>query len=325
MTSIARRHLVLSGAALAAVTASRTASAQGALGKPVRIVVPYGVGGGADFAARLIAAKLADTAGMKVVIDNKPGASGIVGSDHVAKSPPDGSVLLFCDSTHTLNTAVNPKTPYDPVKDFRPLTLIGSSPQLLVAHPSFPANSLKELLAMPRETSKNLAIGSSGLGGAPHMTYELLHIKSGLTLVHVPYKGGGPALTDAVSGQIPLVVNSVPACMPHIVNKKLKPLAIASPQRDPRMPDVQTFAESVPGLVVYNFYGVLAPARTPAEVADPLTQAIVRVLDLPEVKERFAEAFLDPMPRGEKAFASFLAEDLALWKTVAAQTGVVVE
>jgi tripartite-type tricarboxylate transporter receptor subunit TctC len=325
MTSIARRHLMLTSAALAALTASRASLAQGALGKPVRIVVPYGVGGGADFAARLIAAKLADTAGMKVVIDNKPGASGIVGSDHVAKSPPDGSVLLFCDSTHTLNTAVNPKTPYDPVKDFRPLTLVGSSPQLLVANPSFPANSLKELLAMPRETTKDLAIGSSGLGGAPHMTYELLHLKSGLTLVHVPYKGGGPALTDAVSGQIPLVVNSVPACMPHIVNKKLKPLAIASPQRDPRMPDVQTFAESVPGLVVYNFYGVLAPARTPAEAADPLTQAIVRVLDLPEVKERFAEAFLDPMPRGEKAFASFLAEDLALWKGVAAQTGVVVE
>lgn len=325
MTSIDRRHLVLSVAALTALAASRAASAQSALGKPVRIVVPYGVGGGADFAARLIGQKLTDTAGIKVIIDNKPGASGIVGSDHVAKSPPDGSVLLFCDSTHSLNTAVNPKTPYDPVKDFRPLTLIGSSPQLLVAHPSFAANSLKELLAMPREMSKNLAIGSSGLGGAPHMTYELLHLKSGLTLVHVPYKGGGPALTDAVSGQIPLVVNSVPACMPHIVNKKLKPLAIASPQRDPRLPDVQTFAESVPGLVVYNFYGVLAPARTPTDVAEPLTQAIVRVLDLPEVKERFAEAFLDSMPRGEKAFASFLANDLALWKIVAVQTGAVVE
>ena len=325
MTSIDRRHLVLSVAALTALAASRAASAQSALGKPVRIVVAYGVGGGADFAARLIGQKLTDTAGIKVIIDNKPGASGIVGSDHVAKSPPDGSVLLFCDSTHSLNTAVNPKTPYDPVKDFRPLTLIGSSPQLLVAHPSFAANSLKELLAMPRETSKNLAIGSSGLGGAPHMTYELLHLKSGLTLVHVPYKGGGPALTDAVSGQIPLVVNSVPACMPHIVNKKLKPLAIASPQRDPRLPDVQTFAESVPGLVVYNFYGVLAPARTPTDVAEPLTQAIVRVLDLPEVKERFAEAFLDSMPRGEKAFASFLANDLALWKIVAVQTGAVVE
>ena len=325
MTSIDRRHLVLSVAALTALAASRAASAQSALGKPVRIVVPYGVGGGADFAARLIGQKLTDTAGIKVIIDNKPGASGIVGSDHVAKSPPDGSVLLFCDSTHSLNTAVNPKTPYDPVKDFRPLTLIGSSPQLLVAHPSFAANSLKELLAMPREMSKNLAIGSSGLGGAPHMTYELLHLKSGLTLVHVPYKGGGPALTDAVSGQIPLVVNSVPACMPHIVNKKLKPLAIASPQRDPRLPDVQTFAESVPGLVVYNFYGVLAPARTPTDVAEPLTQAIVRVLDLPEVKERFAEAFLDSMPRGEKAFAAFLANDLALWKIVAVQTGAVVE
>jgi tripartite-type tricarboxylate transporter receptor subunit TctC len=317
------RRSVMAGAT--ALMAGRSASAQSTFTKPIRIVVPYGVGGGADFSARLIGQKMVDTAGMKVVIDNKPGASGIVGSDYVAKAPADGTVLLYCDSTHTLNTAVNPKTPYDPVKDFRPMTLIGSSPQMLVAHPSFPANSLKELLAMPRDKTKTLAIGSSGLGGAPHMTYELLHIKTGMALVHVPYKGGGPALTDAVSGQIPLVVNSVPACMPHLINKKLKPLAIASPERDKRLPDVQTFAESVPGLVVYNFYGVLAPAKTPTEAVEPITQVILKVLDLPEVKERFAETFLDPMPRGEKEFAAFLQADLDLWKGVAKQTGVVVE
>ena len=324
ITMVRRRFLSASGAA-AAVAGSGAARAQAVLNKPVRLVVPYGVGGGADFSARLIAQKLADQAGLKVIVDNKPGASGIVGTDFVAKSLPDGSVLIYCDTTHALNTAVNPKVPYDPVADFKPLTLIGRSPQLLVAHPSFPANSLKELLAMPREKTKDMAIGSSGLGSTPHMTYERLHLQTGLTLVHVPYKGGGPALNDAVTGQIPLVVNSIPACIPHLQAKRLKPLALAAAVRNPRMPDVQTFVEAGAPLEVSTWYGVLAPARTPQDVADKLAREIERTLDDADIKARFDETFLDPMPRGEQAFAKFLAEEIAQWKAVATQTGVVVD
>lgn len=325
MTTMVRRRFLSAGLAAAAVAGSSAARAQAVLNKPVRMVVPYGVGGGADFSARLIAQKLIDQAGLKVIIDNKPGASGIVGTDFVAKAPVDGSVLLYCDTTHALNTAVNPKVPYDPVADFKPLTLIGRSPQLLVAHPSFPANSLKELLAMPRDKTKDMAIGSSGLGSTPHMTYERLHLQTGLTLVHVPYKGGGPALSDAVTGQIPLVVNSIPACIPHLQAKRLKPLALAAAERNPRMPDVQTFAEAGAPLEVSTWYGVLAPARTPQDVADKLAREIERTLDDADIKARFNETFLDPMPRGEQAFATFLAEEIAQWKAVATQTGVVVD
>lgn len=325
MTTMVRRRFLSASVAAAAVAGSSAARAQTVLNKPVRMVVPYGVGGGADFSARLIAQKLADQAGLKVIVDNKPGASGIVGTDFVAKAPADGSVLIYCDTTHALNTAVNPKVPYDPVADFKPLTLIGRSPQLLVAHPSFPANSLKELLAMPREKTKDMAIGSSGLGSTPHMTYERLHLQTGLTLVHVPYKGGGPALNDAVTGQIPLVVNSIPACIPHLQAKRLKPLALAAAERNPRMPDVQTFAEAGAPLEVSTWYGVLAPARTPQDVADRLAREIERTLDDADIKARFDETFLDPMPRGEQAFAKFLAEEIAQWKAVATQTGVVVD
>jgi tripartite-type tricarboxylate transporter receptor subunit TctC len=325
MTSMVRRRFVSASLAAAAVAGSSAARAQAVLNRPVRMVVPYGVGGGADFSARLIAQKLADQAGLKVIVDNKPGASGIVGTDFVAKSPADGSVLLYCDTTHALNTAVNPKVPYDPVADFKPLTLIGRSPQILVAHPSFPANSLKELLAMPREKTRDMAIGSSGLGSTPHMTYERLHLQTGLTLVHVPYKGGGPALNDAVTGQIPLVVNSIPACIPHLQAKRLKPLALAAAERNPRMPDVQTFAEAGAPLEVSTWYGVLAPARIPQDLADKLAREIERTLDDADIKARFDETFLDPMPRGEQAFATFLAEEITQWKAVATQTGVVVD
>jgi tripartite-type tricarboxylate transporter receptor subunit TctC len=326
MTLMIRRRFVAAGVATVLAGGGSAARAQAVAGKPVRLVVPYGVGGGADFSARLIAQKLIDGAGIKAIVDNKPGASGIVGTDFVAKAPADGSVLLYCDTTHALNTAVNPKVPYDPVKDFKPMTLIGQSPQLLVAHPSFPANSLSELLALPRDKTKDMAIGSSGLGSTPHMTYERLHLKTGLTLVHVPYKGGGPALNDVVTGQIPLVVNSIPACIPHLQAKRLKALAIASAERNPRMPEVQTFAEAgAPGIEVSTWYGVLAPVRTPQEIVDPLSREIERTLGDAEVKARFAEAFLDPMPRGEKAFATFLAEEMQQWKAVATQTGVVVD
>lgn len=178
---------------------------------------------------------------------------------------------------------------------------------------------------MPREKTRDMAIGSSGLGSTPHMTYERLHLMTGLTLVHVPYKGGGPALNDAVTGQIPLVVNSIPACIPHLQGRRLKALAVASAERNPRMPEVQTFAESGAALEVSTWYGVLSPARTSQEITDKLAREIERALDDADIKVRFDEAFLDPMPRGEQAFATFLGEEIRQWKAIAAQTGIVVD
>jgi tripartite-type tricarboxylate transporter receptor subunit TctC len=250
------------------------------------------------------------------------GAGGLVGTDYVARAAADGYTLLYADVAHGINPAVYPKAKYDPVKSFVPITLVGAAPQVLVAHPSFPANSLKELLAMPREQLQKIAVGTPGQGSGPHLTYELLRVKVGFDLVHVPYKGGGPALNDVINGQIPLVMNAMPPVMPHLQSGKLKALAIATAERHPRLPDVQTYAESAPGVVVYNWYGFLAPAGTPAEATDKLAKDIARVLTLPDVKEKFDAAFLDPMPQGSAAMVRFLDEEVRQWKAVAVQTGI---
>ena len=316
MSTLSRRHFV--GSALAFAMGS--AFAAGYPNRPVRLIVPYAPGGGSDYVGRLIAQKLTETAGWNVVVDNKAGASGLIGTDAAAKSAADGYTLLLADAAHATNAAVQPKLPFDAVKDFAPITLIGSSPQLLVAHPSFPANSLKELLALPR--GKGYGVGSPGQGSGPHLLCEMLKLKTGLDLVHVPYKGGALALNDAVGGQVPMVINSVPACMPHIEAKRLKVLAIASTARHPKLPDVQTFSESVPGIVGSAWYGVMAPANTPADVLRQLSAAIDKVQNLPEVQAKLATAFIDPMPRGAQAFSKFLNEEITRWQGVARQTGV---
>jgi len=321
MTTISRRGLLAAGAV--AGLPWPLARAQGSYpSQPVRLVVPYAPGGGSDFTGRLVAQKLQETAGFTVIVDNRAGAAGMLGTEVVARAPADGYTLLYADVTHGINPAVYPKAKYDPVKSFAPITLVGAAPQVLVAHPSFPANSLKELLAMPREQQKTIAVGTPGQGSGPHLTYELLRARIGLELVHVPYKGGGPALNDAINGQIPLVMNAMPPVMPHLQSGKLKALAIATPQRHPRLPDVQTYAESAPGVVVYNWYGFLAPAGTPAEVTNRLAEHIARILALPDVKEKFDGAFLDPMPQGSVEMARFLDEEVRQWKAVAVQTGI---
>jgi len=294
MTQPTRRAFTVSALSLATALASPASRANGFPERPIRLIVPYAPGGGSDFVGRLIAQKLSETAGWTVVVDNKAGASGLIGTDAVAKSPADGYTLLLADAAHALNAAVQPKLPFD---------------------------SLKDLLALSREQSRKFAVGTSGQGSAANLLYELLKLKTGLELVHVPYKGGGAALTDAIAGQIPLVINSVPACMPHIQAKKLKVLAIASSAPDARFPGVQTFADSAPGVTGSTWYGVMAPARTPADAQQRLTAAIVKVMDLPEFKAKMTEAYIDPSPRGPQAFAQRLAAEVQQWQSVVTQTG----
>jgi tripartite-type tricarboxylate transporter receptor subunit TctC len=321
MSVMSRRDFVASGLSLAAISVSPTSFASGFPDRPIRLVVPYSPGGGSDFVGRLLAQKLTGIAGWTIVVDNKAGASALIGTDAVAKSPADGYTLLLADSAHALNAAVQPRIAFDSIKDFAPLTMIGSSPQLLVAHPSFPADSLKDLLALPRDQARSYAVGTSGQGSGGNLLYEMLKLKTGMELVHVPYKGGGAALSDVIAGQIPLVINSVPACMPYIQSKKVKVLAIASSTRDPKLPNVQTFSESVPGIVVNNWYGVMAPAKTPADVLQRLIGAISRVLDSPEFKTKMAEAYIDPTPRGPQVFLQYLSAEILQWRSVVTQTG----
>lgn len=314
----------LTVAAIAGMSALQPAiAADNYPSRPVRMVVPYPPGGGSDITGRAIGAKLNEYLGQTFVIDNRPGATGLIGTEIAAKAPADGYTILLADAPHTINALVYAKQRYDAIKDFTPLNLIATSPQALNANPSFSANTLKELLAMPRAQTAKLAIGSSGLASGPHMLYEWLKIKTGLTLNHVPYKGGGPSLLDAVAGQIPLVINAVPAAMPYIKANRLKVLAITSAKRHPLLPNVPTFVESgVADFVSFQWYGMFGPAGMPDNVVTTLNREINRALNAPDVKERFIAQTFDPTPGSPADFLKLLESEDKRWREVQKQVNV---
>lgn len=291
--------------------------------RPVRLVVPYAPGGGSDITARMIGQKLGERLGQSFVIDTRPGAASLIGTEIVAKAAGDGYTLILADVPHAINAVIFPKPPYDAVKDFSPITHIATTPQVLVAHPSFKAGSLKELIAMPRAQTEKLALGTSGQGGSPHMSYELLRIKTGLVLNHVPYKGGGPAISDLVANQIQLALNGSPPIIPHLKAGRIKGLAMTAATRHPLLPGVPTFVESgVPDFVVAHWYGVLASRGTPPAIVKLLNQEITRALEQPDVKERFAGLALDIAPLGPEEFRKLIESDVKRWKEVVTKSGI---
>jgi tripartite-type tricarboxylate transporter receptor subunit TctC len=291
--------------------------------RPVRMIVPYPPGGGSDITGRAIGAKLNEYLGQTFVIDNRPGATGLIGTEIAAKAPADGYTILLADAPHTINALVYSKQRYDAIKDFTPLNLIATSPQALCANPSFSANTLKDLLAMPRTQTEKLAMGSSGLASGPHMLYEWLRLKTGLTLNHVPYKGGGPSLSDAVGGQIPLVMNAVPAAMPFIKSNRLKVLAITSAQRHPVLPNVPTFVESgVKDFVSFQWYGMLGPAGMPKDIVTVLNREISKAISSPDIKDRFTSQTFDPTPGSPADFLKLLESEDRRWRDVQNQVKV---
>jgi tripartite-type tricarboxylate transporter receptor subunit TctC len=291
--------------------------------RPVRMIVPYPPGGGSDLTGRDIGAKLHEYLGQVFVIDNRPGATGLIGTELAMKAKNDGYTILLADAPHTINALVYRKQRYDAIRDFTPINLIATSPQALLANPSFSANTFSELLAMPRAQTEKLAMGSSGLASGPHMLYEWLRIRTGLTLNHVPYKGGGPSLQDAVAGQIPLVMNAVPAALPHVRANRLKVLAITSPERHPVLPNAPTFVESgVKDFVSFQWYGMLGPAGMPKDVVTVLNREINRALNSPEVRKRFESLTLDATPGTPADFLKLLVSEDRRWRDVQAQVKV---
>lgn len=291
--------------------------------RPVRLVVPYAPGGGSDITARMIGQKLGERLGQAFVIDTRPGAASLIGTEIVAKAAGDGYTLILADVPHAINAVMFPKPPYDPIRDFSPIMRIATTPQVLAAHPSFKANTLKELIAMPRAQTEKLALGTSGQGGSPHMTYELLRIKTGLVLNHVPYKGGGPAISDLVANQIPLALNGSPPVVAHIKAGRVKGLAMSAATRHPLLPGVPTFIESgVPDFVVAHWYGVLSAGGTPPAIVKLLHREIARALEQPDVKERFAALALDIAPLGPDEFRKLIESDVKRWKEVVAKSGI---
>lgn len=304
---------VLPAASLAAEPAKYPA-------KPVRFVVPYAPGGGSDITARAIGQKLGDALGHTFVVDSRPGASGLVGTELVAKSPADGYTLILADSAHTINNVIYQKPRYDAIRDFAPITLVATTPLALMAHPALQP-SLRELIAMPKSQSEKIALGTSGQAGGPHMTYLWMRAKTGLTLNEVTYKGGGPAMADAIAGQIQLVFTSLAAGIPYVKSGRLKALGMTSATRHPAMPDIQTFQEAgLSDMAVLLWYGVLAPAGTPKDIVALLNREIAKTLQAPDVRERFAALALDKAPGGPDEFRQLLERELKIWRSVIAQS-----
>jgi tripartite-type tricarboxylate transporter receptor subunit TctC len=314
--------------ACALLLASAAALAQSAYPhKPVRIVVPYPPGGTTDLLARLVAARLGDKLGQNFTVDNRAGASGAIGSQLVAKSAPDGYTLVMATiSSHGINSALNKALPYDPVADFAPVTLVASTPNVITVNADMPAKTLAELLAMARARPGALSFGSTSAGGSPHMSVELLKMMAKLDLVHIPYKGGGPMLTDLIGGQIPMGVDNLPSSMAHIKSGKIRALAVTTATRWPGAPDIPTVAESgVPGYEASAWFGLLAPASTPKEIVDLLQRSVADSLRDPAVAQRLQELGAEPVASTPDAFGRQIAGEIDKWKKVVAATGVKVE
>ncbi len=295
--------------------------------KTIRIVVPFSPGGIADNSARTVADRLGARLGQSVVVENRPGAAGNIGAEQVAKSAPDGyTLLLGYDGTIVVNPHVYSKLGFDVLRDFAPVTKLGDAGVIVVAHPSVPAKDLRELIAMARAKPGTFTYGSAGTGSSAHLACEMLSQLTGAGLVHVPYKGGGQAIADAVGGQIPLVCTAVAGAQQFMKTGRLKGLGLSSATRASGAPDVPTFIESgFAGFVVDSWVGLLAPAATPRAVIDRLQTETAAVLQMPEVKERYAVLGIEPVGNKPDEYAAQIRADLARWAPVVKQANIRIE
>jgi len=317
------RQLLLACSLLAAATASWAADYPV---RPVRVVVPYSPGGGTDFTARTVSQKLTVALGQQFVVDNRPGAAGIIGTQIVAGAQPDGYTIVWNDNAHLVNPLVFKDAKYDALGNFEPVAQIAAAPQMLAAALAVPANNLGELLALPRSQTAKYAIGSSGLASVPHFTYERLRLATGLTLVHVPYKGSGASLADLLAGQIQLAMNSAAPAIPLVQGNRIKGLGVAATGRLRQLPEVPTFNESgLRDFTAAAWYGVLAPKGTPRAVVELLNREIRKALALPDVIERFNSQALEMTPGSPADFGREIAAETERWKVVIKQTGFKLE
>ncbi|MFI5445337.1 Bug family tripartite tricarboxylate transporter substrate binding protein [Polaromonas sp. UC242_47] len=286
--------------------------------KPIRLVVPFTPGGSSDILARAVGQKLTEAWGQAVVIDNVPGAGGSLGADRVAKAAPDGYTLLMAHiGTLAVNPLIYPKLPYDPVKSFSPVAWVASVPNVLVVHPSVPATSLKELVALAKSRPGQLNYGSGGNGSAAHLATEYLKLQSQTFMVHVPYRGTAPAVNDLMAGQIQLLFTGAPAVVGQVKNGQLRALAVSSPQRLAALPDVPTVAESgYKGFEADQWYGIVAPAGTPREIVLKLNTQINQALASSELKARLQNEGAIAMPRPPEVFGELISSELARWRPV---------
>jgi len=299
------------------------AAAQDYPNRPIRFIVPYPPGGGTDVVARVLTEPLGIALGQPIIIDNRGGAAGNVGTDIAAKAPADGYNILFTLSSHTINPKLYGKLPFDVEKDFVGISMAAAIPQILVVNPSVPVHNVQELIALAKANPGKLNYASVGTGSPGHIAGELFKLKTGVDIVHVPYKGGGPAVVDTIGGQVQMLFVSLPAALQHVKAGKLRAIAVTSAKRSVAAPDIPTVAESgVPDFVVDSWYGALAPAKTPPAVIAKLNAAFVKVLDNPQVKERLLAQGAEAAPSTPAEFDKQIRDELQKWEFVIREANI---
>ena len=322
-----RRFIQIVIAVVATLCLMGTASAQSFAGKTIRIIVPYAAGGTSDILARALSNKVGESLGATVVVDNKPGAGGVLGCDLVAKSAPDGTTLLLTDiGGLTSAPALGAKLPFEVAKDFAPVTMIAYSPHLVVVNPAVPVKTLAELVAASKSKVGGYSAATSGAGTAPHLAAALFAKLAGVEWVYVPYKGGAQAITDVMAGHAQVMFNGMLATYPAVKGNQLRLLAVSSEKRWPTLPDVPTIAESgYPGFVTGSWQGLLAAGSTPVDIVTKLNAEFAKALAIPEIRERLMAQGAEPRPMASAQFADFLRGDTAKWAQLAKETGIKLE
>jgi tripartite-type tricarboxylate transporter receptor subunit TctC len=319
-----RRTLLTGLAALApAMAASRAKAAPAYPDAAVRVIVPYPPGGTTDIVGRIIAARLTERLGQSFFVENRSGASGMIGTQAVAASAPDGGTLLLASIAQAINVAVYKTQPFNFAADFAPISQIATTPNVLSVHPSVPAKTLDELLALVRARPGKYNFGSTSVGGSPHMCGELLKVMAHVNIVHIPYRGAAPMLTDLLGGQIPMAFDNLPSSLPLIRSGQIRGIAVTSATRSAMAPDLPTFAESgLPGYEVSGWYGLLAPAKTPPDIIAALHQGVVDALAEPATRSKLLNSGAEPVGSSPAEYAATIRNEIAKWTNVVAMTGV---
>ncbi len=313
----------LMGAALAAIGLAQTGNAQTFPVKPLRIVAASAAGGGVDTISRIVGQKLGEKWSQQVVIENRAGAGGAIGSELVAKAPPDGHTLLTISISYAVIPTSHRNLPYDPVRDLTPITVLVNSPNILVVHPSLPVRTVKELITLAKSRPAQIYYSSSGNGSPAHLAMELLKLMTSSDVVHVPYKGTAPGITDLISGRVSLTFAAILSTIQHVNAGKLRVLAVAGRKRSAAIPQVPTVAEAgVPGYEVDVWYALLAPAATPKAVVTQLNDEVTRILRAPELAERYAGLGLEPVGNPPEQTAAYINTEVAKWAKVVKAAGI---
>lgn len=293
--------------------------------RPIRIISPFAAGGGNDTICRVVAARLTESFKQQVIVENRTGANGIIGTEAAARAAPDGYTIVLIPSGHAVNAAINSKLPFDPVRDFTTITLVGASPLVLAVHPSLPAKNVKELVAFVKSRPGQLNYVSAGIGSSGHLGGALFEVLTGVKMVHVPYKGMSLTLTDLVSGQVTMTFGTSLSVVPHLQSGRLRGLGTTGAQRSPSLPDLPAVAETVPGYEASLWYGFAGPARIPPDIVRRLNAEIVAVLKRPDIRERFANQGIDVRSGTPEEFAKLLTADMERWAKVVQRAGIRVE